>query len=90
MNAEEIAIFNNNVWIERNNTNMLFNATNENSSNINFIYDYLSWNSLWWAGMFVIVSVCLYMFEKWVEELEERIKYLEERLPEREPLLVKI
>lgn len=90
MNNEQIEIFNNNVYVERNNTNTLFNMTNDNSSNITFIYEYLSWNGLWWCGMLVIISVCLYMFEKWVEHLEDRIEYLEERLPEREPLLVKI
>ena len=89
MNPQEQYIFDYNAMIANNNTRTIINATNANTIHIDYLYDYLSWNGLWWAFILAVLSFCLIVIEKEVQKLEDRIEYLEERLPEREPLLAK-
>lgn len=89
MNQQERYLFDYNAMIANNNTQSMVNATNANTAHIDYLYDYLSWHGLWWAFILAVVSICLLTMEKGIQRLEERIEYLEERLPEREPLLAK-
>lgn len=89
MNSEEGYLFDYNVMISNNNTLSMVNATNANTAHIVYLYDYLSWNGLWWAFILAFLSFCLLLIERRINDLEERVEYLEERLPEREPLLAK-
>ena len=89
MNKDERFIFDYNVMISRNNTQILANATDTNAINIRYLYDYLSWDGLWWAFVLILVSFSLLMLERRIDDLQKRIEYVEERFPEREPLLAK-
>ena len=89
MNKDERFIFDYNVMIDRDNTEILVNATDTNAMNIKFLYDYLSWHGLWWAFVLAFFTFCILLIEKKIQDLEEQVEYLEERLPEREPLLAK-
>jgi hypothetical protein len=89
MNPQERYLFDYNAMISNNNTQSMVNATNANTVHIDYLYDYLSWHGLWWAFVLAFWTFCLLVLEKKIQDLDERVEYLEERLPEREPLLAK-
>lgn len=87
MNAEQLATFDHNVYVENENTEMLINATNENMYAINNISEYLKNLNDFWFVFEILLALCLYYIACWMEKLQLRIEQLEEDRPEKHPLL---
>ena len=87
MSAEQIAEIDYNVYVNHKNEDILFNATNRNTEIINIIVDYVSNINFYWIVFQVMITVCLYLLVRWIENLQKRIETLEEDRPEKQPLL---
>ena len=87
MDAEQVATFDHNVYVENENTGMLINATNENIHSINNITEYLKALNYFWFVFEMLLALCLYFIARWMEKLQLRIEELEENRPEKHPLL---
>ena len=87
MSAEQIAEIDYNVYVNHENEGILFNVTNKNTEIINTIIEYVTTTNFYWMVFQVMITVCLYLMVKWIENLQKRIETLEEDRPEKQPLL---
>lgn len=98
MNSAEIEIFNKNVQASNVNENLLFQNDKilyGNDANLtaymhdvtSCVYDYLQYLAVLWGIFVLIFCTIIYFMEKKIDELDVRVKELEERLPENQPLL---
>ncbi len=86
MNADELVTFNHNVYVENENTGTLFNATETNTHVLKNIVQYLYNANFYWMIFQILITICLYLTVRWVDQLHARVKKLEEG-PENQPLL---
>ena len=87
MNSEQIDVFNHNVYIDNNNTEILVNVSAINAINIQRITTYLDdliFLGAIWVFLLVIWSMILSLAHS---QLEKRVEDLEDNRPEKEPLL---
>jgi len=87
MNPEEVKIFNHNVEVDNNNTRYVRNITGILSERIDFIFKYL--DEYTFAESLMIFAFILTLFANlmFIQQLENRVTELEEKRPEKEPLL---
>ena len=87
MNSDEIDIFNHNVYVDNNNTEMLMNVSTINAINIQKITTYLD-DLIFLGGIWVFLLVIWSMLLSLAHsQLEKRVEDLEDNRPEKEPLL---
>lgn len=87
MNQEQVDIFNQNVRIDNNNTEMLTNITRENRNAIIAVLEYAQSMDFWWMIIILVVFIYIILVNQRISKLEDRLEDIEERRPELEPLL---
>ena len=87
MTPEEIELFNHNVEVENNNTKYMENITGILSERIDCILNYLDETSFVESLMIFSLVLLLIINFVFVQQLENRVTELEEKRPEKEPLL---
>jgi hypothetical protein len=80
MSAEQIATL-------YKNEELVFNATNQNTKSLHFILDYMYDINFYCMGFQILMTICVYLVARWVDQLQKRIETLEENRPEKHPLL---